>query len=120
MSSDNQFTALGASGTPTHAGFFTNANNITYGVNVQGLDTTGQGCGVYAECMKHSPLLRKSRDGSLPGVWGVGDHYGVYGASNKLYGPGKDNTPLLSPDAVTGIDSNALPRRAASALREPV
>jgi hypothetical protein len=106
MSSDNQFTALGASGQPTHAGFFTDANNITYGVNVQGVDTTHQGCGVYAEAMLHSPGLRKSRDGSRPGVWGVGDHYGVYGASNKLYANQIDDTPLLSPDALTGIDPN--------------
>jgi hypothetical protein len=106
MSSDNQFTALGASGSPTHAGFFTHANNITYGVNVQGVDTTHQGCGVYAEAMLHSPGLRKSRDGSRPGVWGVGDHYGVYGASNKLYTNQIDDTPLLSPDALTGIDPN--------------
>jgi hypothetical protein len=104
MSSDNQFTALGASGSPTNAGFFTDANNITYGVNVQGVDTTHQGCGVYAEAMLHSPGLRKSQDGSRPGVWGVGDHYGVYGASNMLYTSQNDDTPRLSPDALAGID----------------
>ncbi|MGF6810840.1 hypothetical protein OKW30_006032 [Paraburkholderia sp. Clong3] len=103
MSSDNQFTALRASGAPTFAGFFTNANNITYGVNVQGVDTTGQGCGVYAEAMLHSPGLRKTPDGVRPGIWGVGDHYGVFGASNKLYANGKDHTPQLSTDAVSGI-----------------
>jgi hypothetical protein len=106
MSSDNQFTALGGPGSPTNAGFFTDANNITYGANVQGVDTTHQGCGVYAEAMLHSPGLRKSRDGSRPGVWGVGDHYGIYGASNKLYSNNTDDTPLLSPDALTGIDPN--------------
>jgi hypothetical protein len=93
MSSDNQFTALGAPGLPTPRGFFTNGDNITYGVNVQGVDRTGQGCGVYAEAMLNSPGLRASQDGTRPGVWGVGDHYGVYGASGNLYSSGIDNTP---------------------------
>jgi hypothetical protein len=100
MSSDNQFTALGASGPPTNAGFFTDANNITFGVNVQGIDTTGVGCGVYAEAIAASPGLRSNQSGSHPGVWGVGDHYGVYGASKDLYTAGPpptDRTPLLNP-----------------------
>jgi hypothetical protein len=33
MRSDNQFTALGASDLPTKFGFFTDANNTTFGVN---------------------------------------------------------------------------------------
>jgi hypothetical protein len=106
MSSDNQFTAVG----PAAFGFFTDATQITYGVNVQGVDavTSKFGAGVYAESMLHSPGLRKSQDNSRSGVWGVGDHYGVYGASDKLYGgPQPDNTPILSPDEILGTDPNA-------------
>jgi hypothetical protein len=33
MSSDNQFTALGAFDLPTKFGFFTDANNLPFGVN---------------------------------------------------------------------------------------
>jgi hypothetical protein len=96
MSTSHQFKATG----PSDDGFFTDGDHITFGVNVQGFNVhTGQGCGVYAESLANSPGLRKAQDGSLPGVWGVGDQYGVYGASGKLYQAGPvDNTPLLSPD----------------------
>jgi hypothetical protein len=104
MSSDNQYTALGASGPPTKFGFYTDANNITFGVNVQGIDTTGVGCGVYAEAIAASPGLRSNQTGSHPGVWAVGDHYGAYGASKDLYTvgpPAIDSTPRLNPELRT-------------------
>jgi hypothetical protein len=104
MSSDDQYTALGHSGAPTNAGFFIDANNTTYGVNVRGIDLTRQGCGVYAEAMLQSPGFRSAQDGSRPGVWGVGDHYGVYGIGYKLYADQVDNTPRVSSDAELGFE----------------
>ena len=53
-----------------------------------------------------SPGFRSSQSGSRPGVWGVGDHYGVYGASNKLYDDLVDNTPNVSIDAAKGYQPN--------------
>jgi len=92
MPSSNQFTATG----PFTWGFFTKSTGIAYGVNVQG--TTA---GVYGEAIANSTGLRSSQDKSRPGVWGVGDHYGVYGASKDLYAAGNppvDSTPRLSPE----------------------
>ena len=66
-------------------------------------------CGL-CEAMLLSPGLRSAQDGSRPGVWGVGDHYGVYGTGYKLYADQVDNTPRVSLDAELGLapdDPNA-------------
>ncbi len=120
MSSDTQFTALGESFPPgTPFGFYTDATNITFGVNVQGVVTDptdpniGIGCGVYASALTE-PSNRAAQANSRPGVWAVGDHYGVYGASNWLYDstaiPVVDHTPVLSFDiAKGGTPKNPVP-----------
>jgi hypothetical protein len=105
LSTNGSFKATGAAS----AAFFTDGDHITFGVNVQGVDVRSkEGAGVYAESMLQSPGTRKSPANSRSGVWAVGDHYGVYGASDLLYGvggsnrspplPSGDNTPVLSQD----------------------
>lgn len=105
VSTNGSFKATG----PASAAFFTDGDHITFGVNVQGVDVgTKVGAGVYAESMLQSPGTRLSQNNSRSGVWAVGDHYGVYGASDLLYGvggsshspplPSGDNTPVLSQD----------------------
>lgn len=100
MSQSKDFKATGPLSAGALGGFFTDGEQVANGVNVQGFDVhTEQGCGVYAESLADSPGLRHAQDGSFTGVWGVGDQYGVYGASGNLYEAGPvDNTPVLSPD----------------------
>lgn len=85
-------------------GFYTETTTLDYGANLR-----GNVCGVYAEALeKPNGVHGSSQDESRPGVWGVGDHYGVYGASNSLYDPSQDpavdHTPVLSPDIATQVD----------------
>jgi hypothetical protein len=104
---------------PTSAGYQTKGTNITIGVDVAGnqigvrgtfqytppTSTTGGGVfgtGWTAVQRLSPPVSPTVQPLSLAGVWGVGDHYGVYGASNFLYDLGGgvivDDTPVLSPD----------------------
>jgi hypothetical protein len=111
MSSDRQFTALGQINAQTVAGFQTTGTKITYGVNAQGLDIpTKEGCGVYGESLDPSPDIRRAQANSRSGVWGVGDHYGIYGASGQLYDHATktDETPTFSPDL--NVTGNTAPR----------
>lgn len=118
MTSSDQYTAKGSNHGHTLAGFFTDSNDITYGVNVQGHDKSHQeGCGVYAESLTDSPGLRRAQQDSRSGVWGVGDHYGVYGAGGNLYqagAPPVDTTPPLSPDLQLDLTLNPPPIAAGS------
>src|SRR5215211_4413722 len=79
MAHDDQFTATGpsfaGSGFP-RAAFSTNADDMTYGVNVQ-----GSRCGVYGESVRVSAQRESSVDGV--GVYGFGESFGVMGNGNR-------------------------------------
>ena len=106
LSTNGSFKATG----PASSAFFTDGDHITFGVNVQGVDVgTKEGAGVYAESMLQSPGTRKSPANSRSGVWTVGDHYGVYGASDLLYGVGGSKS----------LPSSALGRQHASPVTGP-
>ena len=114
MQQSDSFEALGsAKPNSPDTGFRTYGTLLAYGVNAQGVHVGSKhGAGVYAESMLQSPGARASQAKSRSGVWGTGDHYGVYGASDLLYGvggpqPQTDETPILSPDLVPNTHPNA-------------
>ena len=90
MQQSDSFEALGsAKPNSPDTGFRTYGTLLAYGVNAQGVHVGSKhGAGVYAESMLQSPGARASQAKSRSGVWGTGDHYGVYGASDLLYGVG--------------------------------
>lgn len=79
MAHDDQFTATGpaftGSGFP-RAGFSTNAIDMIYGVNVQGLR-----CGVYGENVRAGSSRESDVEGV--GVYGFGENFGLMGNGNR-------------------------------------
>jgi hypothetical protein len=77
-------------------GFYTEAEQLDYGVNVQ-----GKRCGVYGESVNTLPHTARETPEPSTGVCGIGDDYGVYGKGFTkvgVYGENKAST-----DRGTGV-----------------